>query len=129
MGWKACSAQFFSLIHIPVISNHIQDLQSNIWLASVLNILEGPDLTPIKPTPIKCNSYKLYRFHNFCLDFIGHRPFQCPIIIFACPITFEFKFVCPIIFLRMSYKFFCMSYEKNGFVQKIYDGPECGIIA
>ena len=93
------------------------------------NLEAGPDLTPIKPTPIKCNSYKLYRFYNFCLDFIGHRPFQCPIIIFTCPITFEFKFVCPIIFLRMSYKFFCMSYEKNGFVQKIYDGPECGIIA
>ena len=39
MGWKAWSAQLFSLIYIPVISN--QDLQSNTWLTSVLNILEG----------------------------------------------------------------------------------------
>ena len=39
VGWKAWLAQLFSLIYIPVISN--QDLQSNTWLTSVLNILEG----------------------------------------------------------------------------------------
>ena len=60
--------------------------------------LAGPDLTPIKPTPIKCDSYKLYRFDIFFLDFIGHSPFQCPIIFFVCPITFEFEFECPINF-------------------------------
>ena len=41
MGWKAWSAQLFSPIYIPVISNQIQDLQSNTWLTSVLNIIGG----------------------------------------------------------------------------------------
>ena len=41
MGWKAWSAQLFSLIYIPVISNQIKDLQSNTWLTSALNIFEG----------------------------------------------------------------------------------------
>ena len=61
----------------------------------------GPDLTPIKPTPIKSNSHKLYRFQKYFLDFIGHRPFQCPIIIFVCPIIFQFEFEYPIIFLNV----------------------------
>ena len=37
MVWKAWSAQLFSLIYIPVISN--QDLHPNTWLTSVLNAL------------------------------------------------------------------------------------------
>ena len=41
VGWKAWLAQLFSLIYIPFISNRIQDLRSNTWLTSVLNILEG----------------------------------------------------------------------------------------
>ena len=40
MVWKAWSAQLFSLIYIPVISNQIQDLQSNTYLTSILNKLE-----------------------------------------------------------------------------------------
>ena len=42
----------------------------------------GPDLTPINPTPIKNNSYKLYRFDQNFLYFIGHAKVECPIIIF-----------------------------------------------